>query len=162
MPGEQKVLDDIDRQIIELLAEDCRRSHRELARAIKMSPGALSQRVERLERAGVVRGYHAAIDASQLGLRMTVILGLEVDQGQTAIQTMEDLFAIAEVRSVSLITGKWDFVVELQVRDQAHLRETLLEHVWQVSGFRHSETMIVLERYARQASSWYPAHESQS
>lgn len=78
--------------------------------------------------------------------------------GRTAVETMEQLYAIPEVRSVSLVTGQWDFVVELQVRDQEHLRQALIDEVWRLPIFRHSETMVVLDRVER-AASWFPSED---
>lgn len=121
-----------------------------------MSPGAVSQRIERLEQQGVITGYHAAIDPAHLGFRIRALIGLQITQGRTAVETMEQLSAIPEVRSVWLVTGQWDFVVELQVRDHEHLRRALLDEVWRLPIFRHSETMVVLDR-AERAASWFAA-----
>jgi DNA-binding Lrp family transcriptional regulator len=153
-PSATRELDELDHQILELVASDARLSHREIGRRINTSPGTVSQRVERLERNGIIRGYHASIDPTLLGYRTEVLIGLQINQGRTAVETMKELYEIPEVRSVALVTGQWDFVVELQVRDQQHLREVLLESVWKLPIFRHSETMIVLERVQRQAS-WF-------
>lgn len=147
-------VDEVDRKVLASLAEDCRLSHREIARRIGVAPGTVSQRIERLEEHGVIAGYHAAIDPEHLGFRTTALVGLQVTQGGSAQETIDQLYAIPEVRSVSLVTGQWDFVVELQIRDQDHLREVLLGQVWGLPPFRHSETMIVLERVERPAS-WF-------
>jgi Lrp/AsnC family transcriptional regulator for asnA, asnC and gidA len=151
-------IDDVDRSVLSLLAADARLSHREIARRIGMSPGAVSQRVERLEQWGVIGGYRAVIDPKPLGYTTEVLIGLQVNQGLTALETMGELYSIPEVRSVSLVTGQWDFVVELRVRDQEHLREVLLGGVWRLPIFRHSETMVVLERVERQVS-WFAADD---
>jgi Lrp/AsnC family transcriptional regulator for asnA, asnC and gidA len=156
----QKDLSNVDLRILRLLAADGRLSHREIARRIGMSPGTVSQRVERLEQLGVIRGYHASIDPALLGFRAEAFIGLQVTQGGTAVETMEQLYAIPEVRSVSLVTGQWDFVVEIQVRDQEHLREVLLDELWRLPIFRHSETMIILQRVQRQASWFAPDQKS--
>lgn len=147
-------LDDLDHRILGIVAIEARLSHREIARRVGTSPGTVSQRIERLERAGVIRGYHASIDPALLGYNIEVYIGLQVNQGRTIVETMTQLYAIPEVRSVSLVTGQWDFVVELGVRDQEHLREVLIDEVWRLPIFRHSETMMVLQRVQRHAS-WF-------
>jgi DNA-binding Lrp family transcriptional regulator len=147
-------LDDLDHRILELVASEARLSHREIGRRTSTSPGTVSQRVDRLEKDGVIRGYHASIDPALLGYRTEVYIGLQINQERSALETMTELYEIPEVRSVALVTGQWDFVVELQVRDQEHLREVLLDSVWRLPIFRHSETMIVLERVQRRAS-WF-------
>lgn len=145
-------LDEVDRAVLRLLAEDARRSTREIARSVGMSPGAISERIERLEAAGIVRGYHADVDPSALGFPIDVLIGLQVSQGHPVDDTIEALFQVPEVASVALVTGQWDFVVELRVRDQNHLREVLIGKVWSLPIFRHSETMVTLQRRNRPGS----------
>jgi hypothetical protein len=50
------------------------------------------------------------------------------------------------------VTGRWDLVLTLLVRDQNHLREVLLADVWSVADFQHSETMIILDTRRRTGS----------
>jgi DNA-binding Lrp family transcriptional regulator len=151
-------LDDLDRRIISVVVADARLSHREIGRRLGMSPGAISQRVNRLEHLGVIRGYHAAIEPGPLGFRTEAMIGLQVIQGQPVVDTMAELYAIPEVQSVCMVTGQWDFLVVLQARDQEHLREVLIDRVWTLPLFRHSETMIVLQRMQRHAS-WFAADQ---
>src|SRR3954467_5846000 len=61
-------VEDLDRQILRLLAEDGRRSYTDLAKETGLSVSAVHQRVRRLEKRGVLRGYHAAIDPDEVGL----------------------------------------------------------------------------------------------
>lgn len=147
-------LDDVDRQILSLLVADARLSNRELARRVGMSPGATSERLDRLESSGAILGYHAAVSPHALGLGTSAIIGLQVTQGHPVDQTMASLYELPEVRSVALVTGQWDFMVEVQVRDQAHLREVLINHIWELPVFRHSETLMILDRLERQPS-WF-------
>ena len=60
-------LDDIDRQILKELRLDCRRSYRELAKSVGLSPAALIERMNRLEKNGFVKGYVASLDFLRLG-----------------------------------------------------------------------------------------------
>lgn len=147
-------LDETDRNILAHLAADARLSHREIARRISMSPGAVSDRIDRLERRGVVRGYHADIDPVALGFPTEALIGIQVTQGHSVDETMASLYLVPEVRSVALVTGRWDFVVEVQVQDQDHLREVLVESIWKLEVFRHSETLMVLKRLEHHAS-WF-------
>ena len=155
-PQLRRTLDDVDRRIVGLLGADARLSHREIARRIGMSPGAISERIDRLERDGVIRGYHADVDPAAVGLNTNAMIGLQITQGHPVDETMAALFGVPQVSSVSMVTGQWDFIVEIQVRDQEHLREVLIDHIWQLPVFRHSETLMVLQRY-RRPDSWFVA-----
>ena len=157
-PQLRRPLDDVDRRIVGLLGTDARLSNREIARRIGMSPGAISERIDRLERVGVIRGYHADVDPAAVGLNTSAMIGLQITQGHPVDETMAALFGVPQVSSVSMVTGQWDFIVEIQVRDQEHLREVLIDHIWQLPVFRHSETLMVLQRY-RRPDSWFVADD---
>ncbi|MGW5075977.1 Lrp/AsnC family transcriptional regulator [Rhodococcus sp. NPDC004095] len=73
-------LDDVDRRILALLCDDARKSVRALARAVGMSPGAVEERVERMERAGMITGYRAELNPSMLGYALEVLVGVELTQ----------------------------------------------------------------------------------
>jgi DNA-binding Lrp family transcriptional regulator len=145
-------LDDVDQRIVELLNADARMSARAVAREIEMSPGAVSERISRLEGAGVIRGYHAEIDPAALGLRLQVIVGLQISQEPSLAAIVDALLTIPEVASVHVVSGQWDLVVIVHVRDGDHLRELVLEKIWRIPGFRHSETMLILGSYENRGS----------
>lgn len=138
-------LDEIDLKILELLRADARRSVRSLSSEIGMSPGAVSERVSRLEGSGAVRGYHADIDPAALGYEMQVLVGLQLAQGRQVQKAIDALLEVPEMVALYVVSGQWDLVVLAQVRDHAHLRDVVLDGVWNTPGFRHSETMLILD-----------------
>jgi DNA-binding Lrp family transcriptional regulator len=146
-PAERHALDDVDRRILALVARDARLSVRAIGREMRMSPGAISDRIDRMERAGVIRGYHADIDPAAIGYGTEVFVGLRTQQGPHLGDAIAQLAAVPEVASIHVVTGQWDVVVRLRVRDHQHLRDLLLSQMWQVSGFLHSETLLVLESH---------------
>lgn len=140
-------LDAVDRRLLQALREDARISIRGLARVIGMSNGAVGERLERLESRGVIKGYRVDIDPAALGLGLEVLIGIELSQHEAAVETMETLRNVSEVVQVELVTGRWDLVVRLRLRDQGHLRDVLISSVWKIPSVRHSESMIVLESF---------------
>ncbi|HUW78227.1 MAG TPA: Lrp/AsnC family transcriptional regulator [Candidatus Nanopelagicaceae bacterium] len=140
-------VDAIDRRLIALLSEDPRLSVRPLARALGMSPGAVGQRLARLRATGVIRGFILDVDPAALGFGLEVMVALELRQGSPVEETISLLKSLSEVRSIQLVTGRWDLVLTMLVRDQHHLRQVLVGRVWSVADFQHSETMIILETY---------------
>ena len=142
-PRTRVALDAIDRQLLLLLARDARVSQRGLARELRMSPPAIGDRLARLEREGVIRGYTVTIDWSVLGYvtcYLAVTARPEADQGAV----MSQLYDLPEVEDVLVITGALDMLVRLRVRDHVHLRRFLLEHVWQLDGVQRTETFLSL------------------
>jgi DNA-binding Lrp family transcriptional regulator len=138
------VLDAVDLEILQLLAGDARMSQRSLARTLGMSPPAVGERISRLERAGVIRGYTIDIGWPEAGLPVTVFLTITAVQGQSLAPVIEALRELPEVTDVRLVTGAIDLLARLVVRDHNHLRQLLLERVWQITGVQRTETLVTL------------------
>lgn len=135
-------LDDTDLALLQLLAKDARTSQRGLARELGMSAPAIGDRISRLESTGVIRGYTVSLDLAAVGYPALVYLAVSVMTGSDQGQVIEALRAIPEVEDVTIVTGAIDMLVRIRVRDYAHLRSLLLEHVWQISGVQRTETML--------------------
>jgi DNA-binding Lrp family transcriptional regulator len=154
--GEPRRADDVDQRIITLLTADARLSARAIARELSMSPGAISERIDRLEGAGIITGYHASVDIAALGFAVRAIVGVRVDRGDDALtEVIDGLMAVRYVQTVKLVTGEWDLLVEIVVQDNAHLREVLIDTIARLPGVTATATMINLETRQRPGS-WSP------
>ncbi|MGC2192564.1 MAG: Lrp/AsnC family transcriptional regulator [Candidatus Dormiibacterota bacterium] len=137
-------LDPTDLQILVLLLRDARRSVRGIAAEVRMSAPAVAERIARLERHGVIRGYRAEIDWSRLGYGLLVYIRVTGVQGSEQAATVAELRRLPEVEQVEVVTGDSDLLVRLRARDQQHLRELLFERVWRISGIERTETLLCL------------------
>ena len=136
-------LDDVDRRLLHLLTADARLSQRALGRELRMSPPAIGERLSRLERAGVIRGYRVDIDWAALGF-VTGYLAVTAMEGADQSEIMRALHLLPEVQDVAVITGSMDMLARVRVRDYMHLRQFLLEGVWQMPGIQRTETFLSL------------------
>src|SRR3990172_13253075 len=82
-------VDATDLAILRLLATDARMSFRRLARALGVSPPTITDRVARLERLGVIRGYRVEIDRSALGFPLIVYVGVVAVQGSDQFELVK-------------------------------------------------------------------------
>lgn len=126
-------LDDINRDLIDLLQEDGRMSYRELADRVGLTPPAVTERVRKLEELGVIRGYRAEIDHDRLGLRLNCIIRLNAPRGGRGVD--EIIADLTEVEEAYRVTGSESHVIRARVRDTDHLEE-LLDRLWM-----HGETV---------------------
>lgn len=138
-------LDDIDLALLRALVADARTSQRGLARQVGMSPPAVGERISRLERFGIIRGYRADVDYAVLGAPLVVYIGIVAVQGADQPDLVRSLRAFVEVESVEVITGSLDLFVRLRVRDHAHLRDVLFSRMWALPGVNRTETFISLD-----------------
>lgn len=116
-------LDPADRRIVALLAADARLTFQQLGDAVGLSAPAVYQRVRKLERAGVVRGYHADVDPAALGRGIVAFLRIEAGR-----EGVEQLLAGwrqgGEAQECHrLASGR--FLAKVRVRDLAHLERLL-------------------------------------
>jgi DNA-binding Lrp family transcriptional regulator len=140
----QVEVDDLDIALLRELAMDSRRSQRALARAVGMSPPAVADRIARLERAGAIRGYRVDIDWAALGLPVVVYLSVTAGPGMDLSQIISVIRGLPEAEGMSVVTGGMDLLVRLRVRDQVHLRDLLLNAIFQIPGVQRTETFLSL------------------
>ncbi len=137
-------VDDLDLALLRELAVDARRSQRALARTVQMSAPAVADRLARLERSGVIRGYRADIDWAALGLPVVVYLAVTAGPGMDLSEIISAIRALPETQDMSVVTGRLDLLVRLRVRDHAHLRELLMTKIFQITGVQRTETFLSL------------------
>jgi Lrp/AsnC family transcriptional regulator for asnA, asnC and gidA len=137
-------VDDLDLALLRALAVDARQSQRALARAVGMSPPAIADRLARLERAGVIRGYRAEIDWAALGFPVVVYLAVTAGPGMELSKIISAIRELPETQDMSVVTGGLDLLVRLRVRDHMHLRELLLNTLFQIPGVQRTETFLSL------------------
>jgi Lrp/AsnC family transcriptional regulator, leucine-responsive regulatory protein len=130
--------DDTDRRILEALQQDARISLAELGRRVGLSAPSVADRVSRLERDGVITGYHARIDPRALGFALGVVIRV-----RPAPREIAKVAALAqetpEVVECHRITGEDCFFMKAHVRDVVHLEEVIDRFV----GFGQTTTSIM-------------------
>jgi Lrp/AsnC family leucine-responsive transcriptional regulator len=108
-------LDSTDRKIIGELTSDGRVSLAELGRRVSLSSPAVAERVQRLERAGVITGYRAEIDPRTLGYQLTAIVRIKPAPGQ--LPRIPELAAeIPQISECHRITGEDCFYIKVYLR----------------------------------------------
>ncbi|MGH3135668.1 MAG: Lrp/AsnC family transcriptional regulator [Gaiellaceae bacterium] len=121
---EGSLLDEIDRRLLEELSSDGRRTMAELGRRISLSAPAVAERVQRLERTGVITGYHAAIDPKAIGYPIAAVV--RVRPASRQLQRIPELArATPEVVECYRITGEDCFFLKLHLHSMDDLEEIL-------------------------------------
>jgi DNA-binding Lrp family transcriptional regulator len=144
-------LDRIDFALLAALQNDARASNKELAATVGLAPSSTLGRVRRLEREGVLRGAHADVLPSALGigLQAMVVVRLEHHRGGAFDTFAAHLLTVPEVVASWHVGGVDDFVVHVAVRDADHLRELLVEQITSRPEVGRVRTEIVFSHVRR-------------
>jgi len=137
--GKDGLLDDINRRLLAELSSDPRIGMSALARRVRMSAPAVSERVQRLERAGVITGYCLQVDSAALGLPVTAFARIRPVAGQLS-KIAELARSLPQVSECHRITGEDCFLIKLHAPSVADL-ETLLD---QFLAYGQTVTSIVV------------------
>ena len=130
-------LDDINRDILDLLLEDGRMSYRELGERVGLTAPAVTERVRKLEELGVIKGYRVVVDYEALGFPLLCVIRLNSRRGALGVD--EVIRGIPEVIEANRVTGSESHVIRARLGSTAHL-EQMLEVLWE---FGDSVTNIV-------------------
>ena len=137
-------MDALDREILGLLQEDARISYRDLGIRVGLSANAAADRVRRLRRDGVIRGFTALVDpAAAVGPGLLVFIDVTL-----RLETTGDQFEVAVARlpgitEVVHVTGRHDYLLRARVADAAAL-DGLLRRLKRETGVAHSDTRLAL------------------
>jgi Lrp/AsnC family leucine-responsive transcriptional regulator len=136
-------VDAVDRLLIDALRENARATYAELARIVGLSAPAAHERVAKLEAAGVITGYHAAVAAEALGYAMNGLIGIFVTDDADADKITASLTSIPVVEDCWFVAGEETFVVKVRVPDVAGLEGTIRE-LNAIPGVARTRTTVVL------------------
>ena len=124
MAYEAQLLDATNLRILEELQADARLTMAELGRRVSLSPPAVAERVQRLERAGVITGYHAAVDPKAVGYPIAAVVRVRPASRQLH-KIPEVARELPEVVECYRITGEDCFFVKLHLRSMEDLEGIL-------------------------------------
>jgi Lrp/AsnC family leucine-responsive transcriptional regulator len=138
-------LDAIDRRLLDMLQKEGRTSNADLARAVRMAPSAVFERVRRLERDGIIRGYHARLDARALDCSLLAFVLVRTDERTGENTAGAELARVPEVLEVHHVAGQDSYLVKVRVKDPESLGRLLRERFGAIRGVRSTQSTIALE-----------------
>lgn len=137
-------LDELDRALIQELNVDARRSHREIAHRLRISPTTVSTRIQRLEHDEVIRGYVPLLDDERLGWEFTATIGIRISKGRLR-EVEERLARDPRVYALYDVTGDYDALLLGRFRDRRDL-DRFVKRALQDPHIERTNTQVVLNR----------------
>jgi Lrp/AsnC family leucine-responsive transcriptional regulator len=148
VPKSQRELDSIDRGILETLQRNSKTSLAEIGAQVGLSAPSVLERVKKLEQSGVIRGYHALLDARSVGLDVTAFIGVSGSYQEMMRSTFFDLVeGIPDVLECHHVTGEHTLLLKVKTESTARL-ESVISRIRGISGVERTNTMVVLSTQA--------------
>ena len=131
-------LDEIDKKIIRILQNNARTPLKDIAKEVFLSSPAVSSRIERMEKAGIISGYHAQINHLLFGYHIKAFINLEVEPVQKK-EFYPFIGAIPNVIECNCVTGDYAMLIEVVFKTTVQLDHFISE----LQHFGRTKTLIV-------------------
>ncbi|MCU1498960.1 MAG: Transcriptional regulator, AsnC family [Acidimicrobiales bacterium] len=141
-------LDAIDRRLLAVLSVEGRISVNELAARANVSRATAYSRFDKLQASGVITGFRADIDPAKVGMTVTALVLVNVDQHAWKTN-LDEFSALPGVDHVALTSGAFDFALMVRVPDVGTLRDVLLVRLQGMRQVRSTQTIFVLDEQHR-------------
>ncbi|UZD91437.1 Lrp/AsnC family transcriptional regulator [Cognatishimia activa] len=144
-------LDDLDRKLLNALAEDATQNAGALGRRFGLSQPATWRRIKRLQEAGILAGRKLDLDKEKLGFGVTVFLGVKLaTKGRVSLDDFERaVTAIPEVQTAEHVLGMYDYRLRVTARDISDFERVLRRRIMTLPGVGDVEANVLLSEERR-------------
>ncbi|MDR3641424.1 MAG: Lrp/AsnC family transcriptional regulator [Humidesulfovibrio sp.] len=137
------MIDKIDMTILSILQDSGRTSNADIARAVGMAPSAVLERMRKLERKGIIRGFEAVLRPKDVGFTLTAFTFVRADEGVGSTDIGKALAQVPGVLEAHYTAGQDSYLVKVRARDTEHLQH-ILQQFGAIPGVRDTRTTVVL------------------
>lgn len=141
-------LDEIDWQILQALRNDARITNKDLAERLSIAPSTCLERVRRLHDRKVILGHHAELNPKALGLTVQAMIAVRLAKhARKEINAFRaSMLAMPEVVMLYHVSGAFDYLIHVMVRDTDALRDLILSGFTERPEVEHVETHLIFEQ----------------
>ncbi|MCC6766400.1 MAG: Lrp/AsnC family transcriptional regulator [Deltaproteobacteria bacterium] len=143
-------LDDIDRQILTLMQENCRLPLAKIGERVGLSAPSVLERVKKLEDGGIITAYRAVVDARRLGKDITAFIGVSTGHPHAIDSFEREIESLADVLECHHVTGIHTMILKAKTRNTSSLEE-LISRIRAIEGVVRTETMVVLSTHTERS-----------
>jgi len=147
-------MDEIDFRILRALKTDARQTHQDLSDLVGLSATPCARRIRKLEADGIITGYSARIDEGRMGFGFSVFVSVRLDrQIDDRLQAFEERIRhFPEVVDCWLMTGSFDYLLRIAVRDLNEFESFLTGRLTKLPGVASLESSIPIRRVKNDAT----------
>ena len=137
-------MDDLDGKILAALMADGRVTWSDLAVRCGVSSPAISDRVRRLEKRGIIRGYQVVIDPIQLGYDVTAFVAVVLEHPKYRQGFLDYVQATPSIQECHHVAGDGDYLLKVRCIKIADLERVLSDEIKGLPGILQTKTSIAL------------------
>jgi Lrp/AsnC family transcriptional regulator, leucine-responsive regulatory protein len=139
-------LDEVDIALLRLLGDNAKLTIKELAERVNLTYTPVFERVKRLESSGYVKKYIALIDAEKLNYGLIVFCNIKLKQHDKSIgyEFVADIQKLSEVVECYNISGDYDFLLKVYVRDMKHYQDFVFNKLGSVTSIGSTHSTFVM------------------
>jgi Lrp/AsnC family leucine-responsive transcriptional regulator len=143
-------LDSGDIKVLRIIQENCRLTAREISDRTGLPVTTVFAKIKRIERLGLVKGYHAVLNARELGAGTTAfVLASFAYKSEERIvsqrRVAKEIACFPEVQEVYIITGEWDILIKVKAKDVDSVGKYVVDKLRLVKGIEKTLTCLVFE-----------------
>ena len=144
-----KALDKTDRKILDILQSNAKITNAQLAQEIGLSPAPTLERVKKLENSGIIRSYHAKLDAETVGLGVNtfVMVSLKGHNKDNIEKFVTSIDEIEEIIECHHVTGSSDFILKIISQDISTYQKLMMERVSNIDVVDNMQSMVILSTF---------------
>jgi Lrp/AsnC family transcriptional regulator for asnA, asnC and gidA len=140
------IMDRVDKKIIACLVEDGRISNNEIARVLKISEGTVRNRIRRLSESGALK-ISGMTAPDSLPDKELVLIGIKVAVSRDLTDIAEKISLLPEVQAASIITGRYDIMVEALLKVKSGPIDFLYGSLSKIQGITATETFMIMKSF---------------
>ena len=139
-------IDTIDLRILKILQNNSDLTTKELAAKVNLSPTPVFERVKKLQKEGYIKKYVAILDAEKLDKSLIVFCNITLKEHTREIgnKFVKDIMTLDEVTECYNISGDYDFLLKVLVKDMKHYQNFVLNHLGSVQNIGSAHSTFVM------------------
>jgi Lrp/AsnC family transcriptional regulator for asnA, asnC and gidA len=137
--------DELDMKILTELTRDASISVPQLSKNLNINSSVLYSRIKRLSKRNLIKKFTIMVNENMLGLNIKATVGINRDPKRKD-HIHKELLNIAEVRSLSEVTGRFDMIVNVNASTLEELHNIVIERIGKIEGIQNTETFVEMQR----------------
>ena len=140
-------MDAMDKTLLRLLQEDCKKTTKQYAKALHLSTTAVYERIKRLEREGVITKYVALVDKEKVNKNFTVFCHVKLIQHtKSNIMGFEkQVLSLAEVKECHHTSGDYDYILIIHLSNMQDYREFMVNKLTTIDQIGSTQSSFVID-----------------